>query len=63
MGKINITLPDDFDQKFRAEVSQRLGFKKGNIQIAVKEALDDWITKGKRQKHETKINDSSNKVK
>lgn len=45
MGSINLVLDDKIDQKFRAEVSKRLGFKKGNLKIAVEEALLDWINK------------------
>jgi hypothetical protein len=45
MGRLNITVSDEFEHEFRREVSDRLGFKKGNIQIAVEEALRDWMKK------------------
>ncbi len=45
MGRINITLSDELEKKLRFEISRRLGYKKGNIQIAVEEALRDWIHK------------------
>ena len=48
MGRLNVQISDDFEQQFRAEVSKRLGFKKGNLQIAVEEALKDWMQKGKK---------------
>lgn len=48
MGRINATLDDKFEQEFRAEVSKRIGFKKGNLQLAVQEALRDWMEKGKK---------------
>ena len=43
MARINIVISDDIDQKFRKTVADRLGLKKGNIKIAVEEALTDWI--------------------
>ena len=47
MARIHITLDDKLDEQFRTEVTKRLGFKKGNLQIAIEEALKDWIKKGK----------------
>ena len=41
LAKISANL----DDKFRAEVSSRMGFKKGNISKAVEEALSLWINK------------------
>ncbi|MCJ7506583.1 hypothetical protein MUP05_08985 [Candidatus Bathyarchaeota archaeon] len=43
MGRITITLGDDLDKKLRETVAQTLGFKKGNLQVAVEEALGEWI--------------------
>jgi hypothetical protein len=45
MGRLNITLSDELEHEFRQEVSTRLGFKHGNIQVAIQEALEDWIKK------------------
>ena len=47
MGKMNITLSDELEKKFRDMVAHTLGFKKGNLQIAVEEAIEEWITKQK----------------
>ena len=47
MARINFVLNDELDQEFRMEVARRIGMKKGNIQIAVEEAIRDWIAKGK----------------
>ncbi len=47
MARLNFVINDKLDQEFRAEVSRRLGMKKGNIQIAVEEAICDWINKKK----------------
>ena len=46
MGKIYIVLPDDLEEKFRTAVFNRFGMKKGNLTIAIKEAIEDWINKG-----------------
>jgi len=43
MGKMNITLSDELEKKFRETVAQTLGFKKGNLQLAIEEALREWI--------------------
>jgi len=45
MGRLNVSLPDDLEEKFRKEVGRRLGAKKGNIQKAFKEAVELWIAK------------------
>jgi metal-responsive CopG/Arc/MetJ family transcriptional regulator len=49
MGRITITLNDDLDKKLRETVSDTIGFKKGNLQIAIEEALEQWI-KERRKK-------------
>ncbi len=52
MGKMNIVLEDDLEEKFRRAVFERLGMKKGNISEALKEALEQWIEgeqKGERK--------------
>lgn len=43
MGRFCFNIDDALEAKFRQEISQRLGMKKGNIQIAVEEAINDWI--------------------
>jgi len=45
MGRIDIILSDDLEKKFREEVAMRLGMKKGNMSIAIEEAIKDWIKK------------------
>lgn len=45
MARINLVISDELDEQFRSEVAKRLGMKKGNIQVAVEEALKDWINK------------------
>ena len=41
--KINITISKELDQKFRKAVAENLGFKRGNLQIAIEEAIELWI--------------------
>ena len=43
MGKINIALDDNVEEKFRKAVYQRMGMKKGNISKALEEAIEHWI--------------------
>jgi hypothetical protein len=45
MGRIDVILDDKLEKKFRETVSKRLGFKKGNITIAISEAIKNWIKK------------------
>ena len=48
MGRIDVILPDELEEKFRKEVFERLGMKKGNITEAIEEAVNDWINKKKK---------------
>ena len=41
--KMNITISEDLDRELRETVAKTLGFKKGNLQIAIEEALKMWI--------------------
>ena len=43
MGKMNIVLTDELEQKFRKAVFERKGMKKGNISEAIEEAIELWI--------------------
>jgi len=45
MARINLVIDDELDKQFRMEVAKRLGMKKGNIQIAIEEALKEWMDK------------------
>ena len=50
MGRMDITLPNDLEQRFRQEVFKRYGMKKGNITLAIREAIEQWIEKGEEKK-------------
>ena len=43
MGQISIVIDDELDTEFRAAIAKSLGLKKGNIKIAVEEAIRLWI--------------------
>lgn len=43
MGKMNIVLDDELEERFRKAVFNRKGMKKGNISEALQEAIDQWI--------------------
>jgi hypothetical protein len=45
MGAIKVILPDDLEEKFRKKVFQIYGMKKGNIKLAIEEAINEWIKK------------------
>ena len=41
--RLNITLDEELEKRFRQTVADSLGFKKGNLQVAIEEAIDGWI--------------------
>lgn len=43
MARINLVIDDELDKQFRNEVNRRLGMKKGNIKIAIEEAMMAWM--------------------
>ena len=45
MGRITITLNDELDKRLRETVADTIGFKKGNLQVAIEDALEEWIDK------------------
>ena len=43
MGAIKVILSDELEVKFREEIFKSKGMKKGNISIAIEEAIGIWI--------------------
>jgi len=43
MGRIVVELDEELEKAFRAAVARHLGMKKGNIKIALEEAIRNWI--------------------
>jgi len=55
MGRLDLDVDDELEQKFRAKVYQRKGMKKGNLTDSLKEAIILWmgtepVTEGKKPK-------------
>jgi len=48
-ARLYLTIPPDLDKKFREEIARRLGMRKGNLQIAIEEAIELWLRSKKRQ--------------
>ncbi len=44
-----MTLNDELEKKFRETVAQTIGFKKGNLQIAIEEAIEAWMKEHKKK--------------
>jgi hypothetical protein len=54
MGKINIAIKDETEEKFRQAVGGYMGAKKGNLSRAMEEAINLWIdhvSKSYQRKH------------
>jgi len=43
MGAIKVILPDELEEEFRSEVFKSKGMKKGNLTLAIEEAIKMWI--------------------
>ena len=54
MGKLNINVKREVDDRFRTEVFKRKGFKKGNLKEAVEEAMILWISTSQKSNKEEK---------
>jgi hypothetical protein len=42
-SRLYLTIRSNLEKKFREEVARRLGMKKGNLQIAIEEAIELWL--------------------
>jgi Arc/MetJ-type ribon-helix-helix transcriptional regulator len=43
MGRIQVVLPDELEKELREEIFKGLGMKKGNMSLAIEEAIRMWI--------------------
>jgi hypothetical protein len=50
MGKMNIVLSDELEEKFRRVIFERKGMKKGNISEALEEAIRQWMAFNQSEK-------------
>ncbi len=49
MGGIKVILSDELERKFREEVFRQMGMKKGNIKMAIDEAINEWIASRRKK--------------
>lgn len=45
MGKLNVVISDNIEERFRETIAKFLGFKKGNISTALEQAIEMWDKK------------------
>lgn len=50
VGKMNIVIQDEIEERFRKTVANTKGFRKGNLSIALEEAIDLWIREQNKRK-------------
>jgi len=50
MGSIKVILSEDLEKKFREEVFRQMGMKKGNITLAIEEAIKLWIESRRKKR-------------
>jgi len=43
MGRMQIVLPDDTEEKLRKKAAEKFGNRKGNISKAIEEAIEEWL--------------------
>ena len=48
--RLNLVVDEELEQNFRRAVFEKYGMKKGNIQKAVEEALEEWMKHQKKEK-------------
>jgi len=52
MGRMDVIIADDLETKFRQEVFKSIGMKKGNISLAIEEAIKLWIESRSKKRSE-----------
>lgn len=45
MGRMQIVIPDDLEDKLRKKAFAEYGLKKGSISRAIQSALENWLNK------------------
>ena len=48
MAIIKGEIPEELEKEFRKLIAEKYGLKKGNISLALKNAIEEWIAKQKR---------------
>jgi hypothetical protein len=54
MTRLDVEIDPRLDSKFRTTVFKRFGMKRGNLSIAVEEALRTWLRKDDASVHTSK---------
>ena len=49
MGRLDVVIPDDLEEEFRAEVGRQFGMKKGNLSKAIEEAIRNWLKEQRKR--------------
>ena len=52
MGNIKVILSDELEKEFRDEIYRAKGMKKGNITLAIQEAVRMWIDAQRQKRSE-----------
>lgn len=52
MGRIDAVIADELETEFRKEVSMSLGMKKGNLSLALEEAIKQWVVMRRTKRRE-----------
>ena len=55
MGRIDAVLQEDLEKRFRMEVANRYGLRKGNMLRAISEAIEMWTTTDKARADARKL--------
>ena len=50
MGRINLVIPNELENKLRVEITKQYGLKKGNIQRSMEEAIRMWIEANQKKR-------------
>lgn len=43
MGTLRVTIPEELDRQFREAIFRARGMRRGNITVAMQEAIEMWI--------------------
>jgi hypothetical protein len=64
LGKINIAIKDETEERLRRTIADHMGVKKGNLSKALEEAIDLWIAhvSERRRKKEEGRRDGKTKI-
>lgn len=64
MAIIKGEIPEELDEEFRKIIALKYGLKKGNISLALKNAIEQWVNDQKRSTNDnnTEKKDFANKI-